>query len=153
MFTVVISCLNISNLPWFMDLTLHILMQYCSLQHQTCLPSPVTSTAGNRFGFGSNSSLFLELFLHSYSVAYCAPTDLRSSSFSVISFCLFILFMGLSRKEGEGNGNPLQYSCLKNPMDSGAWWAAVHRVTQSQTWLKRLSMHACIGEGNGTPLQ
>ena len=54
---------------------------------------------------------------------------------------------------GEGNGNPLQYSCLENPVDRGAWWAAVHRVVQSQTWLKRLSMHACIGEGNGNPLQ
>ena len=34
---------------------------------------------------------------------------------------------------GEGNGNPLQYSCLENPMDGGAWWAAVHGVARSQT--------------------
>ena len=54
---------------------------------------------------------------------------------------------------GEGNGNPLQFSCLENPVDRGAWWAAVHRVTQSRTRLKQLSMHACIGEGNGNPLQ
>ena len=54
---------------------------------------------------------------------------------------------------GEGNGNPLQYSRLENPMDRGAWWAAVHGVAQSQTQRKRLSMHACIGEGNGNPLQ
>ena len=40
---------------------------------------------------------------------------------------------------GEGNGNLLQYSCLENPMVRGAWWATVHRVTQSQTQLKRLS--------------
>ena len=40
---------------------------------------------------------------------------------------------------GEGNGNPLQCSCLENPRDGGAWWAAVYRVTQSQTWLKWLS--------------
>ena len=40
---------------------------------------------------------------------------------------------------GEGNGNPLRYSCLKNPRDGGAWWAAVYRVAQSQTRLKRLS--------------
>ena len=39
----------------------------------------------------------------------------------------------------EGNGNPLQCSCLENPRDGGAWWAAVYRVAQSQTWLKRLS--------------
>ena len=35
----------------------------------------------------------------------------------------------------EGSGNPLQYSCLENPMDGGAWWAAVHGVTKSRTWL------------------
>ena len=40
---------------------------------------------------------------------------------------------------GEGNGNPLQCSCLENPRDGGAWWAAIYGVTQSQTWLKRLS--------------
>ena len=40
---------------------------------------------------------------------------------------------------GEGNGNPLQYSCLESPVDRGAWWAAVYGVTQSQTQLKRLS--------------
>ena len=50
-------------------------------------------------------------------------------------------------------GNPLQYSRLENPMDRGASWIAVHRVTQSWSQLKRLSMHACIGEGNGNPLQ
>ena len=44
-------------------------------------------------------------------------------------------------------------SCLENPVDRGASWAAVHRVAQSRTQLKRLSMHACIGEGNGNPLQ
>ena len=44
---------------------------------------------------------------------------------------------------------------LENPMDGGAWWAAVHRVAQSRTWLKRLSMHACIHWGRSwqpTPL-
>ena len=40
---------------------------------------------------------------------------------------------------GEGNGNPLQCSCLENPRDGGAWWAAVYRVAQSRTQLKRLS--------------
>ena len=40
---------------------------------------------------------------------------------------------------GEGNGNPLQYSCLENPRDGGAWWAAVYGVAQSWTRLKRLA--------------
>ena len=43
---------------------------------------------------------------------------------------------------GEGNGNPLQYSCLESTVDKGAWWAAVHGVAQSWTRLKQLSMHA-----------
>ena len=45
---------------------------------------------------------------------------------------------------GEGNGNPLQYSCLENPVDRGTWWAAVHGVTQSQTRLKWLSSSSSI---------
>ena len=45
---------------------------------------------------------------------------------------------------GEGNGNPLQYSCLENPRDGGAWWAAVYGITESWTRLERLSMHACM---------
>ena len=99
MFTLAISCLTTSSLPWFMDLTFQVPMQYCSLQHQTLLPSPVTSTTGCCFCFGSVSSFFLGLFLHWFLVAYWAPTDPRSSSFRVLSFCLFILFMGLSRQE------------------------------------------------------
>ena len=42
---------------------------------------------------------------------------------------------GLGRSPGEGNGNPLQYSCLENPMDGGAWWATVHGITKSRTRL------------------
>ena len=52
----------------------------------------------------------------------------------------------LERKRcpGGGHGNPLQYSCLEHPMDTGDWQTTVHRVTKSQTQLKRLSMHSCI---------
>ena len=42
---------------------------------------------------------------------------------------------GLGRSPGEGNVNPLQYSCLENPMDRGTWWATVHEVAKSQTRL------------------
>ena len=86
MFTLVISCLTTSILSWFMD---QVHMQYCSLQHRTLLPSPVTFTTGCCFCFGSVSSFFLELFLHWSPVAYLAPTNLRSSSFSVIIFLPF----------------------------------------------------------------
>ena len=75
-FTLAISCLPTSDLPWFMDITFQVPMQYCSLQHWTLLLFPVTSTAGCCFCFGSVSSLFLELFLHYSPVAYWTPTDL-----------------------------------------------------------------------------
>ena len=61
---------------------------------------------------------------------------------------------------GEGNGTPLQYFCLENPMDGGAWKAAVHGVAKSRTRLSdfTFTFHfhfslSCIGEGNGNPLQ
>ena len=97
--TLAFSCLTTSNLLWFMDLTFQVPMQYCTLQNQTLLLSPVTSTTGWCFCFGSVSSFFLELFLHWSPVAYWAPNDLGSSSFGILSFCLFLLFMGFSRQE------------------------------------------------------
>ena len=54
---------------------------------------------------------------------------------------------------GEGNGTQLQYSCGENPMDGGAWWAAIHGVAKSQTRLHFHFSFSCIGEGNGNPLQ
>ena len=62
------------------------------------------------------------------------------------------------RSINEGNGTPLQYSCLENPVDGGAWWATVHGVTESRTRLSdfTFTFHfslSCIGEGNGNPLQ
>ena len=46
---------------------------------------------------------------------------------------------GLGRSPGDGNGNPLQFSCLEDPMDRGAWWATVHLVAKSQTRLSDLT--------------
>ena len=48
---------------------------------------------------------------------------------------------GSRRSPGVGHGNPLQYSCLENPMNRGAWHATVHKVAKSQTRPKQLSMH------------
>ena len=140
MFTLVIFCLTTSNLPLFMDLTFQVPMQYCSLQHWTLLPSPVTSTTGCHFCFGSASSFFLELFLHSSPVAYWAPTDLGSSSFSVISFCLFILFMGFSRQK-YWSGLPFpslvdhvlsELSTMTHPS-----WVALHSMAHGFTELDK----------------
>ena len=97
-FTLAISCLT-TFWPWFMHLTFQVPMQYCSLQHRILFLSPVTSTTGYCFCFGSIPSFFLELFLHWSPVAFWAPNDLGSSSFGILSFCLFILFTGFSRQE------------------------------------------------------
>ena len=125
MFTLAISCLTTSNLPWFVDLTFQVPTQYHSLEHHTLLPSPVKSTAGHCFHFGSASSFFLEQFLCSSAVVYWTPTELGSSSFSVISFCIFMLFMGFSRQEywtGLPFPSPVDHvmfqNTLENPLDS-----------------------------------
>ena len=55
------------------------------------------------------------------------------------------LIPGLGRSPGGGQDNPLQYSCLENPMDRGAWLARVHRVAKNETQLKGLSTYACGG--------
>ena len=90
-FTFAISCLTTSNLPWFMDLTFQVPILYCSLQHRTLLLSPVTSTTGYCFCFGSIPSFFLELFLHWSPVAYWAPPTwgipLSVSYLSAFSYC------------------------------------------------------------------
>ena len=76
-------------------------MQYCFSQNQILLLSPVPSTIGFCFCFVPIPSFFLKLFLHWSPVAYWAPTDLGSSSFNGLSFCLCILFMGFRGKNTE----------------------------------------------------
>ena len=128
------SCLTTYNLPWFMDLTFQVPMQYCSLQHRILLLSPVTSTTGCCFCFGSVSSFFLVLFLHWSPVAYWAPTDLGISSFSVIPFCLFILFMGFSRQEywsGLPFPSPVKHILPELFAMTCLSWVALHSMAHS----------------------
>jgi len=54
------------------------------------------------------------------------------------------LILASGRSPEEGNGNPLQYSCLENPMDRGAWWATVHGVAKSQTRLSDFTSYIHI---------
>ena len=143
MFTFAISYLTTSNLPWFMDLTVQVPMQYCSLQYQTLLPSPVPSTIGC-FCFGSIPSFFLELFLHWSLVAYWAPTDLGSSSFSVLSFCLFILFMGFSRQEcwsGLPFPSPVDPVLTELSTMTRLSWVALHGMAYSFIELDKAVVH------------
>ena len=141
-FTLALSCLITSNLLWFMDLTFEVPMQYCSLQHQTLLPSPVTSTTG--CCFCSVSSFFLELFFHWSPVVYWAPTDLGSSSFSVLSFFLFILFMGFSRQEywnGLPFPSPVDHILSELSTMTCPSWVALHGMAHSFTELDKAVVH------------
>ena len=97
---------------------LYIRMRYFASQHFAyarvmILPSWVTSllTALSRWCVGREST--------------CQCRSCRGHEFD----------SWVGKIPGEGNGNPLQYSCLRNPIDRGAWWAAVHGVTKVQTWL------------------
>ena len=143
MFILAISRLTTFNLPWFMDLTFQVPRQYCSLQHRTFFLSPVTLTSGYCC-FGSIASFFLELFLHWSPVAYWAPTNLGSSSFSVLSFCLFILFMGFSRQEywsGLPFPSPVDHVLSELSTMTHPSWVALHGIAHSFTELDKAVVH------------
>ena len=93
--------------------------------------------------FGSTESEPLERWARPWNVFYFEKNrqvyDFPGGSDSKASACNTGdpgSIPGLGWSPGEGNGNPLQYSCLENPMDGGAWWAVVHGVTKSQTRLR-----------------
>ena len=110
MLTLAISCLTTSYLPWFMDLEFQVPLQYCSLQHRTLHPSPVTSTTGCCFYFAYICSFFLELFLHWSPAAYWAPTDLGSSSSVSCLFAFSYCSWGSQGKNTEVDGHSLLQS-------------------------------------------
>ena len=117
-----------------MDLTFQVPMQYCSLEHLPLLPSPVTSTTGHYFHFGSTISFFLELFLYWSPAAYWAPTDQGSLSFSVLSFCLFILFMGFPRQEYWGGlpfPSPVDHILSELFTMTRLSWVTLHGMARS----------------------
>ena len=86
-----------------------------------------------------HSQGFLGVLCHIYHLTWvCLPSDFPGGSdgkASAYSAGDLGSSPGLGRSPGEGNGNPLQYSCLDNPIDGGAWWATVHGVTKSQARL------------------
>ena len=143
-FTLAVSCLTTSNLPWFTDLTFQVPMQYWSLQHRTLLLSPVPYTTGCCLCFGSIPSFFLELFLHWSPVAYWAPTDLGSSSFSVLSFCLSYCSLG-----SQGKNIEVVYQCLlpwttflpELSTMTRSSWVALHEMAHSFIKLEMAVIH------------
>ena len=115
--------------------------------------SPWTSISKFLFSLGSSQSLLEKaMATHSSTLAWKIPWteelgrlqsmgSLESDMTERLHFHFSLSLIG------EGNGNPLQYSCLENPRDRGAWWAAVYELAQSWTWLKRISSsssHYCL---------
>ena len=106
------------NLDWHLVsyMTFHVSMPFS----QIFPPSP-SPTESIRLFYTSVSLLL------SHTPGYC---------YHLSKFHIYALVYCIGR---EGNGTPLQYSCLENPRDGGAWWAAIYGVAQSRTQLKRLS--------------
>ena len=86
-------------------------------------------------------TIFLSGCANLYSYQHCTSGPLLHI---LDNTYLLSFWRQLFRQVGEGNGTPLQYSCLENPMDGGAWWAAVHGVTQRRTRLKQLSSSSIL---------
>ena len=143
-FTLAISYLTTSLiLPWFMNLTFQVPMQYCSLQHRTLLSSLVTSTTGYSFCFGSISSFFLELSLHWSPVVYSAPTNL-GVHLSVFFLYLYILFMGFSRQEywsGLPFPSPVDHVLSELSTMTRPSWVALHGMAHSFIELDKAVVH------------
>ena len=97
---------------------------------------------------------FLGVLCHIYHLTWvCLPSDFpggsdgKASAYNVGDLGSIL---GLGRSPGEGNGNPLWYPCLENPIDGGAWWAMVRGVTKSQTRLSDFtffSFLSCVMSG------
>ena len=140
-FNLTISCLTTSSLPWFMDLTFQVPMQYCSLQNQTLFLSPVTSTTGCCFWYDSISSFFLELFLQGSPVAYWAPTNLGSSSFGVLY--LFAFSWGSQGKNTEVVCIPFSRGPVLSELSTMTRlsWVALHGMAYSFIELDKAVVH------------
>ena len=141
-FTLAISCLTTSNLPWLMDLTFQVPICNIALYSTgPCFSHQSHPTTGYCFCFGSIPSFFLELFLHRSPVAYWAPTDLGSSPFSILSFCLFILFRGSQGKNTE----MLCHSLLQQTTfcQNSPWWP-VHLGWPYVAWLSFTELHKAV---------
>ena len=102
--------------------------------HKLCSVAKNNSSSSNNNN--DNTSYLMELWASGVMLVVKNPPanagDIRDTGSVPVS----------RRSPGRGNSNPLQYSCLENPMDKGAWQATVYRVTKSQTQLEGLSMHA-----------
>ena len=98
--------------------------------------NPVLWHNGSDITYIPSLSLFIVLLVAINSLGFLGGSVVKESSCDARDLTeRAVLIPGLGRSPGEGNHNPLQYSCLENPVDRGAWWAPVHGVTKSQTRL------------------
>ena len=135
MFPLAISCLTISSFPWFMNLTFQFLCNIALYSIKLCSHHLSHPQLGVVFAL-ILSLFFLELFFHWSPVAYWAPTDMGSSTFSIIHFCLLILFMGFSRQE--------YWSGLAFPSPVDHVWSEIPTIT-CLSWVALQGMaHSCI---------
>ena len=125
-FTLTNSWLTTSNLPWFMDLTFQVPVQYCVLQHWTLLSPPDTSPTGLHFYFGSAPSFFLEPFYHSATVACWSPMDLGQGWTHLPASYLFA-FSYCSCVHGILKAGMMK--CFSIPFFSGPHFAKVSTIT------------------------
>ena len=92
--------------------------------------------------FGLENSM--DYIVYGVAKSWTRPNDFHFHMGYMYVCVIYFIFLVFS--PGEGNGNPLQYSCLENPRDRGAWWAAVYEVAQSQRQLKQLSSSSIVGK-------
>ena len=119
-------------------------MQHGSLQHLTLLSPPGTSSTKHHLRLGSASSFFIELFLYSSLVAYWTSSDVGGLSSGVLSFCLFILFMGFSRQvywSGLSLPPPVDYVLSELSTMTCPSWVALHSLAHSFIELDKGGVH------------
>ena len=136
------SCLTLCD-PWTVALQAPLSMGFSRQEYWSGLPcSPPGALPDPGIeppSFMSPAlpgSLYQQRRLGGHSICYCLKMGLPGGSEGKASACSaedLGSIPGLGRSPGEGNGNPLQYSCLENSMDCGAWQATVHGVTKSRT--------------------
>ena len=141
-FTLAISCLTTSILPWFMVLTFQVPMQYLLYSSGLYFHHKSHPQLGVVFALALSLHSFWRYFC--YPVAYWAPTDLGSSSFSVLSFCLFMVFMGFSRQEYWSDllfSSPVDHVLSELTNMTHPFWVALHSMAHSFIELDKAVVH------------
>ena len=143
MFTLASSCLITSNLPWFMDLTFQVPMQYCSLQHWTLLHHQSHPQLGVVFSLASSLHSFLSYFSTDlwWHIGHLPTWGVH---LSVSYLCLFILFMGFSRREswcGLPFPSPVDHVLSELSTLTRTSWVALHCMSHSFIELDKAVVH------------